>query len=150
MDFIRMIGSILVFIAVWVLLIVVLKVFFIKNLLTLGWLVRLGMDFIEIKILHSFWNSLLFTIVISPQNNIYILWLHLFSYVFMGFTVFRYYKIYQESGSISYPFLWRVIATLLLSIAVYQQMVLLIILSLLSVAFGLQQYRSQKVVLISV
>lgn len=147
MDFIRMIGSILVFVAVWSIFIVVLKVFFIKNTSILGWLLRLGMDLIEVKILHSFWNSLIFTIINSSQNNIYILWLHLFSYVFMGFTIFRYYKIYQENQTISYTFLWRLIVTLLLSVAVYQQMVLLIILSLISVAFGFQQYRSQKPIL---
>lgn len=145
-----MIGSILVFVAVWIIFIVVLKVFFIKNNATLGWLLRIGMDLIEVKILHSFWNSLIFTIINSSENDIYILWLHLFSYVFMGFTIFRYYKIYQENQSISFTFLWRLTATLLLSIAVYQQMVLLIILTLISVAFGFQQYRSQKPVLASV
>jgi hypothetical protein len=67
MDFIRMIGSILVFIAVWIIVIIVLKCFVIKNPILLGWFLRIGMDLVEVKVIHSFWNSLIFTFMNSAK-----------------------------------------------------------------------------------
>ncbi len=46
MDFIRMIGSILVFIAVLIIIILVMKCFITKNYALLGWMLRLGMDLV--------------------------------------------------------------------------------------------------------
>jgi len=67
MDFIRMIGSILVFIAVWIIVIIILKYFVIKNPILLGWFLRIGMDLVEIKVIHSFWNSVIFTFMNSNK-----------------------------------------------------------------------------------
>lgn len=144
MDFIRMIGSILLFIAVWIVVLVILKCFVTKNPALLGWFLRLGMDLVEVKIIHSFWNSLIFTFINSSKDNIYMLWVHLFSYIFMGLVAFRYYKIYQTNGSISYPFIWRVVSTLLLSIAVFNKIIVLTILSLVSVGFGLKHFSATR------
>lgn len=139
-----MIGSILVFVAVWVIFTVILKVFFTKNNLILGWLLRLGMDLIEVKILHSFWNSLLFTIINSSQNNIYILLIHLFSYIFLGLTIFRYYKTYQATNIVNHQFLWRLLATLLISVSVFEKMIVFVVLSLVAVGFGMWRYRELR------
>lgn len=62
-----MIGSILVFIAVWIIVIIILKYFVIKNPILLGWFLRIGMDLVEIKVIHSFWNSVIFTFMNSNK-----------------------------------------------------------------------------------
>jgi hypothetical protein len=139
MDFIRMIGSILLLIALLILVIIVLKIFVTENTTLLGWLIKVGMDVVEIKIIHSFWNSLIFTIMNSTQDNLYIFWVHLFSYTFIGLVGFRYYKTYQSTGEINYSFLWRLLSTLLLSISVFNKMIVFIILTLLSIGFGIKQ-----------
>jgi hypothetical protein len=97
MDFIRMIGSILTFIAFWITFLIVFKYLISKDKDIFGWLIRLGMDLIEIKILFSFWNSLIFTFSNGNLNNLYMLWVHIFSYSFMALAAFRYYKMYQSN-----------------------------------------------------
>ncbi len=135
-----MIGSVLVFIAVWTLMIVTMKIFFTKNHALLGWLLRLAMDLIEVKIMHSFWNSLIFTVIKSEENNLFMLWVHLVSYAFMGLTFFRYYKIYKTTSKLDSLFMWRVLSTLLISLAVFSKMIVLIILAFVSIMVGLRQY----------
>ncbi len=46
MDFIRMIGSILILIAALIIIIVVIRYLIKKNTDLLGWLIRLGMDLV--------------------------------------------------------------------------------------------------------
>ncbi len=140
MDFVRMIGSVLVFIAVWTLMIVTMKIFFTKNHALLGWLLRLAMDLIEVKIMHSFWNSLIFTIMSAEENNLFMLWVHFVSYAFMGLTIFRYYKIYRTTGQLDCLFTWRVLSTLLISLAVFSKMIVLIIVAFVSIGVGLREY----------
>jgi hypothetical protein len=102
------------------------------------------MDLVETKIMHSFWNSFIFTFANSEKDNIYMLWVHLVSYIFMGLVGFRYYKIYQNNGLINYGFAWRLISTLLISIALFNKMIVLIILCLISVVYGFRNFHTTR------
>jgi len=58
----------------------------------------------------------------------------------MGLVAFRYYKIYQNNGTLNYPFIWRVVSTLFISIALFNKMIVLILLSVISIGFGIRHF----------
>lgn len=89
------------------------------------------------KILYSYWNSLIFTIMNSGDNNIFVFVVHVVSYVFIGFIGFRYYKMYQATKEINYLFVWRVVGTMMLAIAVFRPMIVFIIMSVLAILIGI-------------
>ena len=138
MDFIRLIGSILMFIIAYGIMLWIVKNILEVTAPTFAFLLRLGMDLVEVKIVFSIWNSLLFTIVNASSNNLYLFAVHLVSYVFVGLILYRYYKIYTLSSKneINYSFIYRVVVLLGLTIAVYNQIIVFIVLMLLSAIFG--------------
>jgi len=138
-DFVRMIGSILVFLAFWITLLLMFKFLVARSNILLGWMIRLGMDLVEVKILHSYWNNLIFTIINADKNNLFLIWVYVFSYAFVGLVIFRYFEINQNSGQINYLFIWRALATLLISLAVFNKMIVLVLLTLFSFGFGVRQ-----------
>lgn len=95
MDFIRFMGSILSFLVLWSTVLLAAKFLFRVQDPTWKYLTNFGMDITEIKILHSFWSSLIYAILNanSPTFTIYLT--QGASYLFVGLIIGRHILNYR-------------------------------------------------------
>lgn len=83
MDFMRLNGSVLLFSAIWIIVVVIAKYLFTAKEKNISYLVTFGIDLVEVKVLHSFWSAVIYVIINykSSNFNVFIS----FSFAFMLF-----------------------------------------------------------------
>lgn len=118
MDFLRFMGAIILFFLLWVVILLVAKFLLKINQKSFQWLVRFGLDLIEVKILHSFWSSLIFLIVNGTSSANFVIYVtHACSYFFLTLLIIKRWMIWKAYRSVSLFFLWRIVVTLLVCLA---------------------------------
>lgn len=114
MQFIRLNGSIIFFAVLWLIAFVVCKYLFLLKPSKQVFMVNFGSDFLQFKIIHSFWSSLLYIIINLTTNNLIIFISFGFALVFFLAVCARRYMLWKLMGESSPFFFWRIAAGLLL------------------------------------
>jgi hypothetical protein len=96
MDFIRLNGSVLLFAVVWTVVVLVSKYLFKVKENRLKYMVTFGIDIMEVKILHSFWSSLVFILINYSSTNFSVFVTFAFAYVLFLSILARRYAIWKE------------------------------------------------------
>lgn len=114
MDFIRLNGSVILFGVIWAFALLISKCLFGIRQSQINYMVKFGSDIMEVKILHSFWSSLLFLIVNYNSSNYIIFITFCFACLFFIAVLGRRYTLWLDTKDVSPFFIWRMICTLLI------------------------------------
>lgn len=114
MDFIRLNGSVILFGVIWAFALLISKCLFGIRQSQINYMVKFGSDIMEVKILHSFWSSLLFLIVNYNSSNYIIFITFCFASLFFIAVLGRRYTLWLDTKDVSPFFIWRMICTLLI------------------------------------
>lgn len=114
MDFIRLNGSVLFFAAIWTIVVIISKYLIKVKENRLTYMIAFGLDLMEVKILHSFWSSLLFIIINYTVTNFSVFITFAFAFLLFSAMVARRYALWKETNDISPFFVWRALVTLLI------------------------------------
>jgi hypothetical protein len=140
MDFIRLNGSVLFFAVLWTFVIIIAKYLFKIKESRLSYMVAFGVDLMEVKILHSFWSSLLFIIVNLSSTNFSVFATFAFAFVIFLAVAARRYAILKETKDISPLFVWRTLATLLICFISLANELLITLIFCLAVGISLWEF----------
>jgi hypothetical protein len=114
MDFIRLNGSVLLFGVVWAVVVLISKYLIEMRESRLNYMVRFGVDLVEVKILHSFWSALLFVVINYNATNFSVFVTFLFAFILFLAVLGRRYAAWVSEKDISPLFIWRLFSTLLI------------------------------------
>jgi hypothetical protein len=140
MDFIRLNGSVLFFAVLWTFVIIIAKYLFKIKESRLAYMVAFGVDLMEVKILHSFWSSLLFIIVNFSSTNFSVFATFAFAFIIFLAVAARRYAIWKETKDISLLFVWRTLATLLICFISLANELLITLIFCLAVGISLWEF----------
>jgi hypothetical protein len=140
MDFVRLMGSIILF-GVFMLCVYLVCRFLIGvKQSRLDFVVRLAIDLIEVKVLHSFWSALLFIVANYQATEFSIFVTFILAIVFLGGIIGRRYSIYKETGDFGPFFFWRAAATLTICFVAMANEVVVSVLVVLAMATTLCEF----------
>jgi len=147
MDFIRLMGSVLFFGVISLVVYVICR--FVLNFKEhrLDYMSKLCIDLMEVKILHSFWSSLLYVISNYQKNEFGMYMIFIFAIIFLGALIGRRYSIWKETQDFSPFFVWRMLSTFVICfVALANEIVIsvLVIVSLIVTLWNFFMLHSNK------
>ena len=140
MDFIRLMGSVLFFGVLSLLVYVVCR--FVLNFKEhrLDYFSKLCIDLMEVKILHSFWSSLLYIVSNYQKTSFGMYMIFIFATIFLGALIGRRYSIWKETKDFSPFFIWRALSTLLICFVAMANEIVISILVIVSLVIILWHF----------
>jgi len=108
---------------------------------------KLCIDLMEVKILHSFWSSLLYVISNYQKNEFGMYMIFIFAIIFLGALIGRRYSIWKETQDFSPFFVWRMLSTFVICfVALANEIVIsvLVIVSLIVTLWNFFMLHSNK------
>lgn len=114
MDFIRLMGSIILLGVVMLIIYLIARYLLKVKPWRLNLIANLGVDLMEIKIFHSFWTALIYIIVNFRTAQFGMFLLFLLAVWMVAAVIGRSYKAWRDNDNWSPLIFWRCFATLLI------------------------------------
>ena len=140
MDFIRLMGSILLFGTVSLIVYVFCRFVLQFKEARLDYMSKLCIDIMEVKVFHSFWSSLLYIVSNYQESQFAMFMIFIFAIIFLGALVGRRYSIWKETHDFSPFFVWRAASTLLVCFVAMANEIVISLLVVISLGVTLWQF----------